>query len=76
MADTDETVETLNIKITSLRNALDSGVLSVRHGETSTTFRGASEMQLALSRMIRRRDLLAGTQQRRIYYPWQSSKAL
>lgn len=59
------------------RTARDSGVLSVRHGETSTQFRSLSEMDKIIAKMERRKANAAdGTTRQRLYYPWQSSKAL
>ena len=71
-----ETSDQLETKITSLQNAIDSGVLTVRHGETSTTYKSTAEMMKALSEMQRRLAGLNGTTRQRVYYPWQSSKGL
>lgn len=38
-------------QIDALKAAMASGVLTVRHGDTSTTFRSISEMQKVLAQM-------------------------
>ena len=39
-----DTAEVITKKLTAIRNARDSGVLLVRHGDTSTQFRNLEEM--------------------------------
>lgn len=48
-------------QIDALKSAMASGVLTVKHGETSTTFRSLAEMQKQLSIM---ETSVAGTSSR------------
>lgn len=50
-------------QIDALKVAMASGVLTVRHGDTSTTFRSISEMQKVLAQM--EADLAGTTRPRR-----------
>lgn len=70
-----ETAEQIEAKIVILQNAIDSGVLSVRHGETSTTYKTTKEMENALVKLKRRLGALDGLRSR-VRYPWQRSKGL
>lgn len=60
-------------EIVALKKAIASGVLTVRHGETLTTFRSLAEMQEILAQMEAE---VSGTSRRRILYAYQSSKGL
>ncbi len=44
------TITQLQTRIETLKAAIDSGVLRVRHGETETLFRSMDEMNRALTR--------------------------
>ena len=60
-------------QIDALKTAMASGVLTVRHGETTTTFRSLAEMQKQLSLM----EAEVGTATRtRVRYLYQSDKGL
>jgi len=41
----------IQARISTLEAALASGVLTVRHGDTTTTFRSAAEILLAIDRL-------------------------
>ncbi len=43
--------QSLLLQISALKNASRSGVLTVRHGDTSTTFRSFSEIERAIAAM-------------------------
>ena len=43
------TADQLTARIETLKVARDSGVLTVKHGETQTTFRSLSEIRSAIS---------------------------
>ena len=66
---------TLQAWIAALERARYSGVLSVRHGETSTTFKTDAEMAAALA--AAKSDLAAASGTgRRVKYFFQSGKGL
>jgi hypothetical protein len=60
-------------QIDALKTSIASGVLTVRHGEKTVTYRSLAEMQELLSRM--EADVAGGTR-RRLRYLWQSDKGL
>lgn len=65
----------LERRIAALRAARDSGVLMVRHGDTSTQFRSMREIDTLLSSMVRELDSVAGGRPRpRLRYIRQNSK--
>ena len=43
--------QALLLQISALKNASRSGVLTVRHGDTSTTFRSLGEIERAIAAM-------------------------
>lgn len=53
-----------------LEKAIASGVLTVRHGDTMTTFRSLDEMQRILDGLQQQ----AGTTRTRVRYVWQTSR--
>ena len=64
-------------RLDGLLKARDSGVLMVRHGETSTQFRSLSEILQAIVTLQGEIDDLAGTTStRRVRYTFQSGKGL
>lgn len=67
---------TITTRLEALKKARDTGVLTVKHGETLTTFRSLAEIQKIISQL--EGDLAAanGTPRRRLRYAYQSSKGL
>jgi len=62
------------IRLTALKAARDSGVLTVKHGETSTTYRSLNEIN-ALIRQLE--GEVSGTVVGpRVSYIWQTGKGL
>lgn len=69
------TKDQLEQRIAALRAARDSGVLMVRHGDTSTQFRSMRELNALLAELLRELDAISGAKPRpRIRYIRQSSK--
>lgn len=68
MADTPEQIAAY---LANLKKARNTGVLTVRHGETLTTFRSLSEIQDIIADL--EKDLAAanGTSKRRVRYAYQ-----
>lgn len=72
MADSAQTIET---KLTAIRNARDSGVLTVKHGDELTTFRTLEEMNSIIRDLEGKLADASGTARRsRIRYPRQCTK--
>lgn len=71
-----ESVGELQTRLAEIRKARDSGVLMVKHGETSTTFRSLSEMNLIIAELEGRINELSSTTVRRTYGAYQSGKGL
>lgn len=73
MALTDAEKIVVRSQIAALRLAIASGILNVRHGDTSTTFQSTSEMRKAIA------DLEASLGERpksRVRYIYQAGKGL
>ena len=68
------TLTELQTKLTAIKNARYSGVLTVRHGDTSTTFRSISEMDRIISGLEKEIAELSGTKRRRVRYVTQTNK--
>ena len=71
------TADEIRTRIDQLRQAIDSGVLTIQHGDTRTTYRSQAEMERALQAL--RRDLAVAEQRdrrRRPGYVYQSGKGL
>lgn len=71
-----DTVETLTARRTTIVKSRDSGVLTVEHGETRTTFRTLAEMDKIVARLDAQIAALQGTAKKRIRYAYQSGKGL
>lgn len=67
---------TLQARLEALDAAIASGVLMVRHGETSTTFRSMKDLLAARAEIQKQIDILQGTARTRIRYAYQSDKGL
>jgi peptidoglycan hydrolase CwlO-like protein len=67
---------TITARIEKLKAARDTGVLTVKHGETLTTFRSLAEIEATIAKL--ESDLAAanGTSKRRVRYMYQSGKGL
>ena len=70
-----ESTEVLQARLAALRLALHSGVLLVRHGETSTTFRSSAELERAI-RALELEITPLTTPRRRVRYITQMTKGL
>jgi hypothetical protein len=66
----------LQARLEALDAAIASGVLTVRHGETLTTFRSMNEMIKARDLLLSQIDGLNGVTPTRIRYAYQSGKGL
>jgi len=71
-----ETAEQVQAKITAIRNARDSGVLLVRHGDTQTQFRSLAEMNSIIADLEGQLSTLQGKARRRVSYIRQNCKGL
>ncbi|TIN41382.1 MAG: hypothetical protein E5Y10_22845 [Mesorhizobium sp.] len=62
--------------LANLKKARNTGVLTVKHGETLTTFRSLAEIKAIIADL--EKDLAAanGTSKRRLRYMYQSGKGL
>lgn len=66
----------IQARIDSLRTARDSGVLIVRHGDTSTQFRSLEEMSAIIADLEGQLGTVNGTVRRsRVSYIRQNTKA-
>jgi hypothetical protein len=61
-------------RLADLRAARDAGVLMVRHGDTSTTFRSLAEMEQIIADLERRTGVTTG--HKRLRYIMQPRKGL
>lgn len=69
-------VSDLQTRLAALKRARDTGVLSVRHGEDSTTYRSVEEMERIIASLEIEIAELNGDVRRRVRYPYQSDKGL
>lgn len=67
---------TLQARLEALDAAIASGVLTVKHGETLTTFRSMKEMLQARDLLLEQIADANGATRTRIRYPYQSCKGL
>lgn len=68
---------TLETRLEALKRAYHTGVLTVRHGETTTTYRSLSEMESIIQSLESEIDTLSGADRpRRVRYIKQTSKGL
>lgn len=73
MSLTPEQIAAIEGRITVLKTARDSGVLSVRHGETFTQFRSLDEITMIISELEGDLSTNAGTRTR-VRYSMQRTK--
>lgn len=64
----------LEARVAALRKARDSGVLIVRHGDTSTQFRSLSELEKILGSLEGELAALMGTKRKSVRYIRQDRK--
>lgn len=67
---------TLKARLEALDAAIATGVLTVEHGETRTTFRSMSEMMKARSMLVKQIAEMEGNTRSRLRYAYQSGKGL
>jgi hypothetical protein len=70
------TAQQIQARIEAIRAARDSGVLLVRHGDTSTQFRTLDEMNAIIASLQTQLDALNGQKRRRVHYVIQCGKGL
>ncbi len=70
------TVAELTIRLADLRKARDTGVLIVKHGDTSNTYRSLDEISKIIADLEGKIDVLNGTPKRRVRHAYQISKGL
>lgn len=71
-----ETQAQLESRLAAIRKAYHSGVLTVTHGDTTTSYRSIEAMERIMSRLENEIAGLAGTPRRRVRYLYQSDKGL
>lgn len=71
-----DSVSDLQARLTKLRKARDSGVLSVTHQGVSTTFRTLSEMERIIAAIEREIGAASGAVTRRTYLGYARGKGL
>ena len=71
-----ETVATLQSRLAAIRKAYHSGVLTVTHGDTTTSYRSLPHMERIMARL--ESEILSGQGQtrRRVRYLFQTDKGL
>ena len=70
-----ETAEQIGLKLIAIKSARDTGVLIVRHGDTSTQFRSLEEMNSIIAILEGQLNEANGTPKRpRVRYVKQSTK--
>lgn len=67
---------TITTRLEALKKARDTGVLTVKHGETQTTFRSLAEIERIIAQLEGDLATVNGTARRRIRYMYQSGKGL
>lgn len=67
---------TLSEQITAIKTAMRSGALTVKHGDTLTTFRSLAEMKTILADMIAEQNAALGKTRNRVNYVKQCTKGL
>lgn len=73
MADTPEQIAAY---LANLKKARNTGVLTVKHGETLTTFRSLAEIEKIIASLEGDLATANGTAKKRVRYAYQSSKGL
>ncbi len=71
-----ETQAQLESRLAAIRKAYHSGVLTVTHGDTTTTYRSLEAMERIMARLEGEIGGLAGTTRRRVRYLYQTDKGL
>lgn len=66
----------IQARIDAIRSARDSGVLIVKHGDTSTTFRSLADMNLIIADLEKDLAKANGVKKSRVGYITQTSKGL
>lgn len=69
-------VEIIEARLEALDKAIASGVLTVRHGDTQTTYRSMSDLLTARAHVAQQLDAAAGTKPTRVRKAYQSGKGL
>lgn len=71
-----DTVQSVQARIDALKKARDSGVLTIRHGDESTTFRSTDEIMKAITAATADLAALQGLPARVTSYRFVSRKGL
>lgn len=61
MSDTSDDLAALNLSLAALKKARGSGVLVVRHGDTSVTYRSMDDINKAIAGVLSEIKALGGT---------------
>lgn len=69
-----DTVVVIEAQLVRLRAARASGVLTIKHGETSTTYRSLAEIERAIAVLEGELRLASTTPRTRVRYPVQLTK--
>lgn len=69
-------VSDMTARLEKLKKARDTGVLTVKHGETLTTFRTLAELERIIATLEGDIAAAGGTAKRRLRYMFQSGKGL
>jgi hypothetical protein len=69
-------VTALQTRLDALKKARASGVLTVRHGDTQTTFRSLDEIDRIIASLEAEIASASGTPRRRVRYIYQAGKGL
>lgn len=64
------------IELDGLKAARSSGILTVRHGDQSITYRSLAEIEKSISVLEKEIGVLSSDQPRRVRYAYQSGKGL
>jgi hypothetical protein len=68
------TAAELTTRLADLKRARDSGVLIVKHGDTSNTYRSLDEIERIIGEIESEISTLNGTAKRRVRHAYQISK--
>lgn len=70
------TLATLQAQLSAIETARASGVLTVQHGDTSTTFRNLSDMDRIIASLKNQIADAGGTTRRKVRFLYQTCKGL
>lgn len=65
---------TITTRLEALKKARDTGVLTVKHGETLTTFRSLAEIERIIKQLESDLAAAGGSPRKRLRYAYQSGR--